>query len=186
MSSTARIGQSAQMDFVPGQMTSRRWDLSLVLVDGQACRIMPTRAMCRPTVRTPSDISAGRNISKRVKAWAAARISGVRSAPSGALSCWVSGGIHNQRYLAGFPIWLRVCLSQRYRLPHLRPKMCHDQCGPRKVLPPASSPLSCSIRPTLHCSFSDLWTLPDFTSLRFVPMMMVPPVICNTRLPAPR
>jgi hypothetical protein len=53
------------------------------------------------------------------------------------------------------------------------------QCGPRKVLPPASSPLSCSTRPTLHRSSFDLWTLPDFTSLRCVPMMTVPPVIVS-------
>jgi hypothetical protein len=36
-----------------GQMTSRRWDLSLVVVDGQGFRIMPTKAMCRLIAGNP-------------------------------------------------------------------------------------------------------------------------------------
>jgi hypothetical protein len=62
MSSMARIGRPAQMDFVHGQMINRRWDLSLAPVDGQAFRIMLTRSMSRGTVTIQRGINAGPSI----------------------------------------------------------------------------------------------------------------------------
>jgi hypothetical protein len=58
MSAMDRIGQLVLTDFVHGQMKSRRWDLSLALVDGQGFRIMPTKAMYRPIVAIPNDTNA--------------------------------------------------------------------------------------------------------------------------------
>ena len=54
MSAMDLIGQPAQMDFVHGQMTMRRKDLSLALVDGQGFRTTLVKIMPRPIAAVPS------------------------------------------------------------------------------------------------------------------------------------
>jgi len=58
MSAMDRIGQPALTDFVLGQMTSRRWDLSLALVDGQGFRTTLAKTMPGPIAAVPSYTSA--------------------------------------------------------------------------------------------------------------------------------
>ena len=58
MSAMDRIGQPDLTDFVHGQMTSRRWDLSLAHADGQGFRTTLAKTMPGDIAAVPSYTSA--------------------------------------------------------------------------------------------------------------------------------